>query len=474
MESRSRPPRVVIEAVRPQVDGGRFAIKRIAGDRVVVEADVFADGQDLISCVLKYRPEQEPEWAEGPTEHIGNDRWRGSFVAGDPGLHRYSLEAWIDHFGSWRRDLAKKLDAGMDVWVDVLVGAELAERAATAASGADAEELRGWATRLRDPSEPALAAALSEELALLMGRHPDRSFAATSREFPLVVDRERARFGAWYEIFPRSASADPSRPGTLADCEEHIPYLAAMGFDVLYLPPIHPTGATHRKGKNNNPSAGPDDPGSPWAIGSEAGGHKAIDPLLGDLGDFDRLVKAASEAGIEVALDLAYQCSPDHPYVSEHPDWFRRRPDGTTRSAENPPKKYEDIYPLDFDTEAWRELWEELRSVVEFWMDHGVRIFRVDNPHTKPIPFWTWMIAEVQAVHPDVIFLAEAFTRPRVMQALAKVGFTQSYTYFTWRNFKQELVDYLTELTRGEMAEYFRGNFFTNTPDILPPILQQG
>jgi starch synthase (maltosyl-transferring) len=361
------------------------------------------------------------------------------------------------------------------VAVDLLTGADLVARAARTATGEPARKLRAFARDLLDPPDSAVAAALDPELAELMDGYPDRRLqAAYGRELRVLVDRERARFSTWYELFPRSASSERGRHGTFADVEERLPYVAGMGFDVLYLPPIHPIGSSHRKGKNNATGAGSNDPGSPWAIGSEEGGHKAVNPRLGTLSDFERLVERARDHGLEIALDIAFQCSPDHPYVREHPEWFRHRPDGTVQYAENPPKKYEDIFPLDFETEAWPELWQELADVVRFWIGHGVRIFRIDNPHTKPFDFWEWLIEEIKGDHPDVLFLAEAFTRPKVMYRLAKLGFTQSYTYFAWRNTKQELTDYFTELTRTPVREFFRPNLWPNTPDILTEHLQTG
>ncbi|MGE5619317.1 MAG: alpha-1,4-glucan--maltose-1-phosphate maltosyltransferase [Sphingomonadaceae bacterium] len=471
--------RVVIERVSPEIDCGRFPIKRVVGESVIVEADVFADGHDAISCLLLYRRAETQEWSESPMQPLGNDRWQGEFVVAEMGDFRYTIQGWVDHFETWRRALAKKAEAGQEVSGDLLVGARLVDEAAARASDADAAALRRYAAILSQPDglgvQEGIRAALEGELAGLMARHPDRRFATTyGRELAVTVDRERARFGSWYEMFPRSCTSTQEHHGTFRDCEARLPYVAAMGFDVLYLPPIHPIGITHRKGKNNAPAAGPEDAGSPWAIGAPSGGHKSIHPELGTLEDFHRLVNAAREWGIEIALDVAFQASPDHPYVSEHPEWFRHRPDGTIQHAENPPKKYEDIVPFDFETGHWRELWEELKSIVLFWIEQGVHIFRVDNPHTKPFPFWEWLIAEVKRDHPEVIFLSEAFTRPKVMYRLAKLGFTQSYTYFAWRNTKWDLTQYFTELTQTEVREYFRPNLWPNTPDILTEYLQYG
>jgi starch synthase (maltosyl-transferring) len=463
--------RVVIEGVRPEIDCGRFPIKRTLGETVEVEADVFADGHDVLACVLRYRREEEAGWTEVDMEPLPNDRWRGRFPVSELGSYRYTLLGWVDRFATWRRDLERKVAAGQDVSADLLVGADLVERAARRARG-DGRDLRARARRLRAGD---VVAGLEPELASLMRRHPDRRLATGyGRELRVRVDRERARFSTWYELFPRSASAEPGRHGTFKDVEARLPYVAEMGFDVLYLPPVHPIGRSHRKGRNNAETAEPGEPGSPWAIGSEEGGHTAVHPELGTLEDFDHLVGAAAEHGIEIALDLAYQTSPDHPWAREHPEWFRRRPDGTIQHAENPPKRYQDIYPIDFEAEDWQALWRGLKGVVDFWIGHGVRIFRVDNPHTKAFAFWEWMIAELQREHPDLILLSEAFTRPKVMYRLAKLGFTQSYTYFTWRTAKWELIEYFTELTRTEVREFFRPNLWPNTPDILHEILQAG
>ncbi|MGH9355656.1 MAG: alpha-1,4-glucan--maltose-1-phosphate maltosyltransferase [Terriglobia bacterium] len=486
------PPQVAITRVSPELEGGRFPIKRIEGDSVTVTADIFADGHDALTAVVRSRRPGDGEWLESSMRELGNDRWTGTFVVGAPGLHEYGVEAWVDRFKTWRRDLDRKLQAGQDVSLHLQTGAKLASQAGSraAASGAhaDGDRLREYAESLgaggallqnsplreaRPPSAQSLA--FDEELRTLMERHPDKSMAVSyDRRLLAVVDRQKARFSTWYEMFPRSWGPEPGCHGTFKDCESHLPYIAAMGFDVLYLPPIHPIGRTHRKGKNNSPLARPEDAGSPWAIGAEEGGHKSIHPQLGTLDDFKHFLAAAREQGLEVALDLAYQCSPDHPYVVEHPEWFRRRPDGSVQFAENPPKKYEDIYPLDFQTEDWRKLWEELKGIVLFWIDQGVRIFRVDNPHTKPFLFWEWLIREIKSSYPGVIFLAEAFTRPKVMQRLAKLGFTQSYTYFAWRNTKPELTSYFTELTQTDMREYLRPSLWPNTPDILTEYLQYG
>jgi len=461
----------------PEIDGGAFPIKRTIGESVEVQADIFTDGHDAISAILLHRRVGEPDWTETPMRPLVNDRWEASFPVDSRDPYEYTVRAWIDRFASWRRDLRKKIDAEQEVLTDLQVGAGIIETAAKRAAGDDRETLEEMAGRLRKTtaSEEIESVAFDHGLATLMHQHQDRSLATDHPVAARVeVDRERARFSAWYEMFPRSCTDDPSRHGTFKDCEKRLPYIAEMGFDVLYLPPIHPIGRTHRKGRNNARVAEPGDVGSPWAIGAKEGGHKAVHPDLGTLEDFKSFRKAAERHGIEIALDVAFQCAPDHPYVKEHPEWFRHRPDGSIQYAENPPKKYEDIYPFDFECEDWRGLWEELKSVFLFWIEQGVKIFRVDNPHTKPIPFWEWVIREVRAVEPDAIFLAEAFTRPKIMKRLAKIGFTQSYTYFAWRNSKWELAEYFTELTQTQMAEYFRPNPWPNTPDILNAYLQFG
>ena len=465
--------RVIIEGVRPEIDGGRFAIKRTAGEKMVVEADIFTDGHEVIVAVLLHRREGDETWIESPMTPLVNDRWRGEFVAAEISGYRYTIQGWIDHFQTWSRDLAKRIEAGQNVSVDLLIGAEMVEQATARADGADRASLNQYAAALRSATDADQA--LSSDLADLMARYSGRRFATTyDRSLPVVVDRERARFSTWYELFPRSWSSEPRRHGTFRDVEAVLPRLASMGFDVLYLPPIHPIGRSFRKGRNNNVIAEPDAVGSPWAIGSEEGGHTAIHAELGTLDDFRRLVIRARELGIDLALDIAFQASPDHPYVTEHPEWFRGRPDGMIQYAENPPKKYQDIYPFDFESGNWRELWEELRDVVRFWVGQGIRIFRVDNPHTKPFRFWEWLIAEIKRDYPEAIFLAEAFTRPKVMYYLAKLGFSQSYTYFAWRNTRWELTEYFTELTQTEVREFFRPNLWTNTPDILTEYLQSG
>jgi starch synthase (maltosyl-transferring) len=472
--------RVIIENVHPELDGGRFRIKRIVGERVEVTADIFVDGHDVLRALLLHRPAPETSWNEVAMQPEVNDRWRGEFSVPAQGLHLYTLIAWVDRFQTWSRDINKKHAAGQDVSVDTLVGVELIERAAKGASAEDGRQLLGWASQIRQLLKRSAGEALEKALdpdpvlGALVGNTFDlRQVSKYPKDLGVVVDRQRAGFSAWYEMFPRSCADEPGRHGTFRDCARRLDYVAGMGFDVLYFPPIHPIGRVHRKGKNNAESAGSADPGSPWAIGSKEGGHKAIHPQLGTLEDFRNLSLRARELGVEIAMDLAFQCAPDHPYVNEHRQWFRTRPDGTVQYAENPPKKYQDIFPLDFDGDQSRELWEELLSVVLYWAEQDIRIFRVDNPHTKPFDFWEWLIEQVKTRYPDVLFLAEAFTRPKVMYELAKLGFTESYTYFAWRNTKAELTEYFTELTQTEVREYFRPNLWPNTPDILTELLQQ-
>lgn len=470
---------IVVEAVTPSVDGGRFPVKAVAGEPCPVEARVFRHGHERLRAVVRYRGPGTP-MREVPMDLIepGIDRWRGEIPLDAVGRYRFTVAGWTDHYASWVEELRKRVAAAQpDVASEIAEGLAMVARAAGTATGADGHAATMLLSTLRalsgDPEGMLAIAASDEALALMARLGPREDEGHFEPELAIVADRPRARFGAWYELFVRSQTTDKARPGTFRDAARRLPALHRMGFDVVYLAPIHPIGHSKRKGPNNRVGAGPGDPGSPWAIGSEAGGHMAVEPALGTLDDFDAFVREAAALDMDVALDLAIQCSPDHPWVREHPEWFYRRADGTIRYAENPPKKYEDIYPLNFDTPDWQHLWEALLEVVRFWVAHGVRIFRVDNPHTKPIGFWTWLIDTVQREAPDVIFLAEAFTRPPMMQALAKRGFTQSYTYFTWRNTKAELTEYLTELAAPAPAAYFRPNFFANTPDILPPILQQ-
>ena len=467
--------RVVIENVKPEIDCGRFPAKRTVGEHMTVEADIFVDGHDALSALLLYRKEGASTWVETPMQPLVNDRWRGTFKVNEIGNYYYTLQAWVDRFNSWRQGFAKKVDAGQDVALELLAGSRLIEQAAKSAAGDDHKLLTRFAAILKEDQSAALENILDDRLAALMEKYSDRRWAVTyAKELRVNVERAKARFSTWYELFPRSFAGTPGAHGTLRDCTERLPYVAGMGFDVLYLPPIHPIGYSFRKGKNNTLEASADDVGSPWAIGAKEGGHKAIHPQLGSLADFKRLVAEAKKFDIEIALDIAFQCTPDHPYVTEHPEWFRKRPDGSIQYAENPPKKYQDIYPLDFECENWEELWKELKSVILFWCEQGVRIFRADNPHTKAFPFWEWVIGEVKRDYPDALFLAEAFTRTKVMYRLAKLGFSQSYTYFTWRNTKPELTQYFTELTQTEVSDFFRANLWPNTPDILTEYLQFG
>jgi len=471
--------RVVIERVEPEIDGGRFPIKRTVGERVRVRADIFADGHDLLGAAILFRAADKTEWIEEPMHLVENDRWEGTFKVDALGRYAYTVIAWVDHLRTWNTDLLKRAEAGQDISVDVLAGAGIVQASADRGRGVDSKKLADAAMELKEFStkdrEAALRVAQSPALGLLVNRHRDRS-ADTRYELELivVVDPEKARFSAWYEMFPRSCTTDPRRHGTFRDCIDRLDYVAGMGFDILYLPPIHPIGSTERKGKNNSPSPSPDDTGSPWAIGAKEGGHKAIHPQLGTLDDLKLLHRKARELGIDLALDIAFQCSPDHPYLKEHREWFRERPDGTIQYAENPPKKYQDIYPFDFESKNAPQLWEELKSVVLYWIEQGIRIFRVDNPHTKPFAFWEWLITGVKRHYPEVIFLSEAFTRPKVMYQLAKLGFTQSYTYFAWKNENWELTQYFTELNEPIVQEFFRPNLWPNTPDILNAYLQNG
>jgi starch synthase (maltosyl-transferring) len=499
--------RVFIEEVKPQIDSGRHPVCRIIGDDLTVTAAVFADGHDRLAAQLLYRPKSERRWHSVPMTPLVNDVWTASFKLDQLGSWRFTIQAWIDHFETWASDLKKRLAAqtdlskspsnrsqsdagGQDIPLTLRTGASLIRVAAQRAKKTDAKHLLETAVSLE-----SLAAInsdfyeypLDEDVHALMSLYPDLTHASRfAPELPVQVERDRARFSAWYEIFPRSASPVPGQHGTFRDVERQLPEIAGMGFDILYLPPIHPIGHAFRKGRNNSTTPSPDDPGSPWAIGNKAavkddanqgtdhGGHKSIHPQLGTLEDFNHLVATASTHGLEIALDIAFQCSPDHPWVTEHPDWFVIRPDGTIQYAENPPKKYQDIYPLNFESPDWQALWRELYSVFEFWIQRGVHVFRVDNPHTKALTFWEWCIGELREKYPDTIFLAEAFTRPHVMYALAKIGFTQSYTYFTWRNSKAELQEYLEEITRPPISDFFQPNFWPNTPDILHKSLQDG
>jgi starch synthase (maltosyl-transferring) len=472
--------RVIIESGSPAVDGGLFPAKRVAGETVAAEADIFADGHDLISAVLLHRHESDEEWTEVRMHPLVNDRWRGEFAVERLGFHHFTFEAWIDHFLTWHRDLKKRVNGGTsdeELEVQLQIGVQYIRAAAERAPGRERKKLEAFVSLLEgdEPVSDRIADVWSEDLLALMWRNGDRKFVTRHQpELRIDVDRPRAAFSSWYELFPRSAASEEGQHGTLRDVEAQLPRIAQMGFDVLYLPPIHPIGRTFRKGKNNKVVAESDDVGSPWAIGGTEGGHKAVHPDLGTLTDFDRLVTAASGRGIEIAMDIAFQASPDHPWVAEHPRWFLARPDGTIQYAENPPKKYQDIYPFHFESDAWRELWDELRDVFAFWARRGVRIFRVDNPHTKPLPFWEWCIRDLKREWPDLIFLAEAFTRPRIMYRLAKAGFSQSYTYFAWRNTSHELREYFEEVSKPPVSDFFRPNVWPNTPDILTEFLQYG
>jgi starch synthase (maltosyl-transferring) len=471
-------PSVVIENLQPLIDGGRYPVKRVVGEDLVVGADIFKDGHDVVAAVLKWRVLGKRAWRETPMTFVDNDRWRGACTLYDNAIHEYTVEAWTDTFRSWQLEFTAKFVGGISALrSEAMEGAALVRAAARRAhEPADAARLLEFAEQISTAANSEInAIAQSGELEVLMATYPDRSNATQYDPVPsVVVERPAALIGAWYEFFPRSAEGRGDRGSTFRDCLPRIDDAKAMGFDVIYFPPIHPIGHKNRKGRNNSIVCEPGDPGVPWAIGSEAGGHKAVEPSLGTLADFDWLQKQVRKRGMEIALDFALNCSPDHPYVKEHPDWFYKRPDGTIKYAENPPKKYEDIYPLNFRCENWRELWAEIKSIVLFWAERGVRIFRVDNPHTKPVAFWEYLIKGVQEKYPDAVFLSEAFTRPKMMKALAKAGFSQSYTYFTWRNSKRELIEYFTELTQTEMKEYFRPNLWPNTPDILPFGLQDG
>ena len=472
--------RIAIEGISPAIDGGRFPAKAVAGRRLVVEADIFCDGHDKIAAALLVRRSGAGSWTETPMQPLGNDRWRAPALFEEIGPHEFSICAWRDLFASWQAEVAKKHAAGVPIGLELVEGRAIVERTAKEARGLsqkDGRALKALVTALnKAEDEGALFSRLmTGETTRLMRRVGLRTnLSALAEPLPVWVDRERALFSAWYELMPRSMSFSMERHGTFDDVIEHLAYVRDLGFDVLYFTPVHPVGQTNRKGSNNSLTAGPDDPGSPYAIGAQDGGHDAIHRELGDFASFKRLVDAAAKHGLEIALDFAIQCSPDHPWIKQHPEWFDWRPDGTIKFAENPPKKYEDIVNVHFYREAIPSLWLTLRDIVLFWIGQGVKIFRVDNPHTKPLPFWEWMIGEVRDKHPDAIFLSEAFTRPKMMKRLAKIGFTQSYSYFTWRNTKQELTDYLTELTGGDLPFVMRPNFFANTPDINPVYLQTG
>jgi starch synthase (maltosyl-transferring) len=478
--SAARPlRRVCIESVEPEIDCGRFPIKRTVGEEVRVTADIFADGHDLLGAALLYRAANSPTWIETEMLLVANDRWEGHFKVDSLGRYQYTIVAWVDEFRTWSADLRKRVTAQQEISVDALIGTAIVQAAAGRAKGAESATLTLAATKLKRVAktdrDAVVATANSTELATLVNRYRERtSDAQYEKELQVVVDRERARFSSWYEMFPRSCTTDPKHHGTFRDCINRLGYVAGMGFDVLYLPPIHPIGRVERKGKNNSTTPLPDDTGSPWAIGSKEGGHKAIHPQLGSLEDLKELANKASELGMDLALDLAFQCAPDHPYVKEHREWFRERPDKAIQYAENPPKKYQDIYPFNFESEHAAELWQELKDVVLYWIAQGIRVFRVDNPHTKPFVFWEWLITGVKSEYPEVIFLAEAFTRPKVMYRLAKLGFTQSYTYFAWKNTSWELTEFFSEISEPGIREFLRPNLWPNTPDILNAYLQTG
>jgi starch synthase (maltosyl-transferring) len=467
--------RVIITNVYPSVESGKYTAKAVAGDEIEFSADVFGDGHDLISASLFVRSTDSEAIQEVPMEFLLNDRWEVSWLFAQPGRFEFWVEGWEDHYKNWKHGLLKKYEAGQDLQIELQIGTQLLQKAADFLP-ADREALLDWASRIMSANDVAQAVtfAIDEELSGLLYNYRPEDIVSRSAPLKLEIERKKASFSSWYEFFPRSASQEPGKHGTFKDVLNLLPRVAQMGFDVLYFPPIHPIGEKNRKGKNNSLTPTADDPGSPWAIGNRKGGHKAIHPQLGSLRDFKKVVATAVTYGIEIAMDIAFQCAPDHPYVKEHPQWFTWRPDGTVQYAENPPKRYEDILPFNFETDDWENLWKELKSVIDFWIEQGVRIFRIDNPHTKAFAFWEWTIADIRARHPEVLFLAEAFTRPRVMERLAKAGFNQSYTYFTWRNTKKEIEEYITELTKTEMRYYFRPNFWPNTPDILPPALIQG
>jgi starch synthase (maltosyl-transferring) len=470
--------RIAIEAVYPELDGGRHAVKRTIGDVIDIQADIFADGHEKIAAAVKYRLVGDARWREAPMRFVDNDRWQGRIAPNRIGRWQFVIEAWRDLYATWRDEVAKKRDAGLNIALELIEGRQLVDRAAEAAGAGDKPRFQTFQRQLdaagSQDEGATISVLMSDELSHLMAEAGPRTNLSRYKTLEIIVDRTAARFSAWYELFPRSQSGDPNRHGTFRDVIARLPYVRDLGFDVLYFTPIHPVGKKNRKGRNNSLVAQEGDPGSPYAIGSDEGGHDALHPELGTFEDFKALVDAAHDHGLEIAMDFAIQCAPDHPWLKQHPEWFDWRPDGTIKYAENPPKKYEDIVPVHFYREAYPEIWFTLRDVILFWCGKGVRIFRVDNPHTKPLPFWEWMIQEVQDQYPDAIFLAEAFTKPKMMKRLGKIGFTQSYTYFTWRNKKQEIIEYLTELAHEEPREYYRPNFFANTPDINPYYLQSG
>lgn len=469
--------RVIIEAITPQINEGRYAIKRVVGETVNVEADIYADGHDVLQAYLCVKHESQRIWKNILMEDLGNDRWQASFKVEKQGNYEYTVQGWIDHPLNWQHNIERKIKDNQHVNIELLDGIQYLNHLLEHSNQSESQEIKTWVKLFKeeDSYQTALEIAQSEELHALFIKYPLQKFVTEyEQKFKVEVDRHKAIFSTWYEFFPRSASQTVGKHGTFKDCEKLIPRVADLGFDTLYFPPIHPIGIDFRKGKNNTLTPTTEDVGSPWAIGNTEGGHKDIHPELGTLADFKSLVKTAQKYGIEIALDYALQCSPNHPYVKEHPEWFTWRPDGSVQYAENPPKKYQDILPINFETKAWKSLWEELKSILVYWAELGIKVFRVDNPHTKSFLFWEWVIAEVKKKYPETIFLAEAFTRPKVMHQLAKAGFTQSYTYYTWRNSKQELIEYMIEISQGEGKEYFRPNFWPNTPDINPYNLQDG
>jgi len=478
LEQFSGPARVVIDHVHPMVGCGEFPVKRPDNEALFVTAHAIADGHDHLDVMLQHRRAGKKGWNETPMRDLGNDEFSGQFLPEGIGRHEYRIAAWADAFRNWHIGFVKKSDSGdAKISVEIDIGANLVESAAQRARGSDAAKLRDWSEFLRDHSKDLLdkvALCRSADFYELVRKYPDRSLQNTSATFQLIVEREKAYFSSWYEYFPRSCANDVSRHGTFKDAATRFAEISRMGFNVVYFPPIHPIGKEFRKGRNNALVAAEGDVGSPWAIGSVEGGHKSIHPDLGTMEDFKKLILEAELNGLEIAMDIAFQCAPDHPYVKQHPSWFKWRPDGTVQYAENPPKKYQDILPFDFETKDWKELWKELKSIFDFWIDAGIKIFRVDNPHTKPMEFWRWCIMEIKATHPEVIFLAEAFTRPKRKYRLAKAGFTQGYTYFTWRNHPDEIREYLSELTTTEVKEFFIPSFWPNTPDILHEDLQNG
>lgn len=469
--------RIIIEQVQPQLDGGNFFIKRIINQIVSVSANVFSDGHDVIACMVKYKHEKSIKWNEIRMIHIDNDEWTAEFQVQKQGFYSYFVEGWVDYALNWQHGTERKIKDGQYIKSELLEGAEYCNSIFKSATKEEKEFLKNCSKAFTDEKlyDLGLEFAVSEELQLIFKKYPARFLLNQSKELKVFVDRKKALFSTWYEFFPRSASQIPGKHGNFKDCERLLPRVKEMGFDTLYFPPIHPIGEVNRKGKNNSTTAIAGDVGSPWGIGSQFGGHRSTHPELGTIEQFKQLVRKAQEMGIEIAMDYALQAAPDHPYVKNFPQWFKWRPDGTVQYAENPPKKYQDIQPIYFESDDWKNLWKELLEVALFWVEEcNIKVFRVDNPHTKPFYFWGWLIKEIQNKYPDVIFLSEAFTRPKVMNELAKQGFTQSYTYFTWRNTKAELVAYLTELTQTEQKEFFRPNFWPNTPDILPYNLQSG